>query len=1484
MAAIRSTGVLHLLHGFPDIDNHPHVRTLAAGLGWLIGGAGALLAGRAGGAASFVLLLLGRIGLVRLVKLKDSSVEEEEEVPEVHSTRSQEPVLDHERRAQWLTDEVAVLRKRNAALEAELARLKQSGPSGLMQGRMPSTHGTDRPESTGGNEALGLQEMGSDDSSDGDSEESGAEPSEATPPSPNRRQLAAGQQPTPFALNGHLNASVAIPPELHAVAGPRSPKSPRRSPRFGPVRFSEKVLAAEADTAKSSSELSVQVDNTADEGCTVVRVTAPNLARLLADFAGAISGLGLSIVRAQIATVGSTATNSFFIQEVVYPGGGRKVWGKERLNAIEQRLRQLFVRRMQPAAPTGMQLPPNSPARSRYDGNGVLPLWARAHELESSPLRWAGAKQQQEDDDESLFLAGLTAAFSTGWGVSKARIAPASARRLAADVLPRLARVVLPAGASATNEKDGEWLLLLEESASVLVEHEGGERSPRSSRTSGGPLPSTDTVAAAAEHAPGIVHEHSCVASFPRGSVLWASAHAPPALQPPPQPHSPEAGRLSGSSATSVDGAVAAAVAPRWYSLRAPTHSSGPLRMRVIHQKTLRMLLVGLRESLGQEHASQLAELPLFAPLSPPELLSLCRRATEVIVSPRAPIEANASSRGEPLSAGTLPPDAFAVVLRGEVLLSLAAAADDDGDGAASSNAAAVELAASTMSDALRPTSPLPAPPPSLVLSRLRQGSTLGETGSLLGSPTVCAHAAAGGAVLLCWRREAQVEEVLARLPALIEQSWHARTPLALLARTPALARLILPRRLSEVHRLLPQPSGEERAVLCIALEGEMREGGDVTVEIKRIRAPGGQTEQKGQTEHTDGDEDERVLTRRSSRTNLATLAAATASAEQEGEGEPVPTVAAEEGSSAAEAGTTARAKAADQQEEETPFPLYELMVSLPSRNRLLAELTATLSSLGLDVLDGDIVAGPDGRAHDRLRVRDISSAPRSPGVELAARVRGKLQEALEATSLGPGDAIVLERGTTLKSSSASAGGAGPAADATEDDDPLVGCMDLHAFGLALALCEGSTGGMWRRFLHCLAPSLVAESLLAESLRRADWRWWRRRARRAAESRQRLVSGRAEAWQSALVAFSLHALREAMGHAEDGLQLAQLVLGPEAGKGASSTVQLARDELSGRLYAVKRFKKAHLGGADGLTLLRNLERERDVLRLMATAERGDIHHGRWVIHVVCSGQTAHELRLVMPACLGGDMQQLLERLGQMGDEPLRFYAACLVLALCRLHSHGIVYRDLKPENVLLHADGWPVLADAGLAAFAQDERPLFSLCGTPEYMAPEVVAQSRGYGAAADWWSLGVLLSQCLTLTTPFLDHNVAVQTLVNIFMDRRTAPASLNYRHIGSKPAVALIDALLDRDTGRRLRGEGLQLHPFFWGLDWAALQRRDIASPHAQYAGERAREAESAFAQWELERESEARVDGEPPASPSARERRSEMAPAGWERVPGW
>ena len=303
----------------------------------------------------------------------------------------------------------------------------------------------------------------------------------------------------------------------------------------------------------------------------------------------------------------------------------------------------------------------------------------------------------------------------------------------------------------------------------------------------------------------------------------------------------------------------------------------------------------------------------------------------------------------------------------------------------------------------------------------------------------------------------------------------------------------------------------------------------------------------------------------------------------------------------------------------------------------------------------------------------------------------------------------------------------------------------------------------------------------------------------------------------------------------------------------------------------------------GRSLLNYLERERDVLRLLSTSDRGDKYQSRWLIHLVTSGQTARELCVVMPACLGGELWHLLNTVGALNDSELQFYAACLVLALSRLHALGIVYRDLKPENVLLHADGWPVLADVGLAAFVHDERPLFSLCGTPEYMAPEVVAHSRGYGAAADWWSLGVLLSQCLTLTTPFQDpQGRPKQTFDNVFAGRVTAPPTAHYRFHAATATADLLDALLDRDTGRRLGGDAIRLHPFFWGLDWAVLRAQRLRPPHAEHAAERAREVRAAFAAAEVE--AEARGGFPLATTEQLEQRQDESMPQGWENLPGW
>ena len=156
-----------------------------------------------------------------------------------------------------------------------------------------------------------------------------------------------------------------------------------------------------------------------------------------------------------------------------------------------------------------------------------------------------------------------------------------------------------------------------------------------------------------------------------------------------------------------------------------------------------------------------------------------------------------------------------------------------------------------------------------------------------------------------------------------------------------------------------------------------------------------------------------------------------------------------------------------------------------------------------------------------------------------------------------------------------------------------------------------------------------------------------------------------------------------------------------------------------------------------------------------------------------------------------------------------------------------------------------MLADLGLAGFVLDERPLFSVCGTPEFMAPEVI-NHRGYGVAADWWSLGILLVQCLTLTTPFQDpHQRPQKTFDNILTNKVTSRKEHHYRELGSKHTVGLLDALLDRDAGRRLGGRAAELrpHPFFWGLDWGELQKRKVTPPHSHYAAERGAAVEASF-----------------------------------------
>ena len=180
-----------------------------------------------------------------------------------------------------------------------------------------------------------------------------------------------------------------------------------------------------------------------------------------------------------------------------------------------------------------------------------------------------------------------------------------------------------------------------------------------------------------------------------------------------------------------------------------------------------------------------------------------------------------------------------------------------------------------------------------------------------------------------------------------------------------------------------------------------------------------------------------------------------------------------------------------------------------------------------------------------------------------------------------------------------------------------------------------------------------------------------------------------------------------------------------------------------------------------------------------------------------------------------------------------FYAAVLILALDCLHSHNIIYRDLKPENILLDDDGHIRLTDFGLSKEIRDDGDIMTICGTPEYLSPEVISHqgdsaSLKYTKAVDYWALGTLLYEMLVGVPPFYNANV-------MLMYQRILGAPLQFPPgVMSAEAQDFIAHLLIRDPNQRMGAgpnglEKIKDHPWFqlFGLDFDYLYRKQIIPP---------------------------------------------------------
>ncbi|CAG8768468.1 18312_t:CDS:2, partial [Gigaspora rosea] len=189
---------------------------------------------------------------------------------------------------------------------------------------------------------------------------------------------------------------------------------------------------------------------------------------------------------------------------------------------------------------------------------------------------------------------------------------------------------------------------------------------------------------------------------------------------------------------------------------------------------------------------------------------------------------------------------------------------------------------------------------------------------------------------------------------------------------------------------------------------------------------------------------------------------------------------------------------------------------------------------------------------------------------------------------------------------------------------------------------------------------------------------------------------------------------------------------------------------------------------------------------------------------------------------GARLRKKSNSAGRFTTDMTRFYAAEIVLAIEYLHSKDIIYRDLKPENLLLDCRGHVKITDFGFAKRIEDRT--WTLCGTPEYLAPEII-QSKGHGKPVDWWALGILIFEMLAGYPPFFDDN-PFGIYEKILAGKIAFPSHFDPN------AKDLIKRLLTSDRTKRLgnlRGgsEDVKKHKWFRGVDWQGLYERRVQAP---------------------------------------------------------